>query len=483
MIKKVILVISAVLIIFGFFLILDVNVHKTNSTNSKDISSQLKYINMDENAKRKTIVSAMTRPSEIQSDNNNIAGLTNSHPIEGYTDKISYFPGQTIQFKVHAPLFLFSIKLIRYGEAEEMERNIANVSGFPQNYPQNAYQIGANWKTSYQFTIPENWRSGLYAAELSDSKSKFYVTFLIKSRYPQSKDIAVLSSTNTWQAYNDWGGKSLYSYHKVKNKAVYQEIVSFQRPNPGADPNGNVGHLANGERHILGWLESKGYHYNMLADVDLNNDPKVLDPYKVLIISTHSEYWTLEMYNNLKAYLNRGGTVLYLSGNGMCWRAAIKNDQIEVMKNGGFHSLTKGIGGHFFNLGLPESKILGVRYKSTGFSNPSPYTVVTPNHWIFSHTGLKKGDLIGEKGLNTVKNSLGGASGWETDQMDKYSPKNIILLAKGTNKFQKGADMTYYDHPGGGGVFSVGSITFGGSLAIDKQLSQMVQNVINRFNR
>jgi hypothetical protein len=472
-----------ILVLCAFCLMIVVNHSDTKSASQDLRGGSLSKQNMEGNAKRKSAIASLNRPSEMKYGKNDIAGITNTHAIEGYTDNISYFPGQTIQFKVHAPNSRFSITLIRYGKTEEIVTYIPTILGFPQNYSQDAYQKGANWKTSYAFTVPGNWRSGMYAAELSDSKGKFYITFLIKNSYPKSKDIAVLSSTNTWEAYNDWGGKSLYTYQKVNNKAIYQQIVSFERPNPSANPNGNVGHLANGERHILGWLESKGYYYNMIADIDLNNDPKVLDPYKVLIISTHSEYWTLEMYNNLEAFLKRGGTVLYLSGNGISWRAALKNDQIEVMKNGGYHTLTKGRGGHISDLGLPESKILGVRYRNTGFSIPSAFSVINPNHWIFSHTGLKKGDLIGAKGLNTVKDSTGGASGWETDQMDKFSPKNIVLLAKGTNKLQTGADMTYFDHPGGGGVFSVGSITFGGSLAIDNQLSQMVQNVIDRFNK
>ena len=40
--------------------------------------------------------------------------------------------------------------------------------------------------------------------------------------------------------------------------------------------------------------------------------------------------------------------------------------------------------------------------------------------------------------------------------------------------------MTYYDHPGGGSVFSAGSLTFGGSLVVDAALSTLVQNVIHR---
>ncbi|MGZ7210493.1 MAG: N,N-dimethylformamidase beta subunit family domain-containing protein, partial [Methanobacterium sp.] len=409
--------------------------------------------------------------------------IINNHSIEGYTDQISYFPGQTIQFKVHAPNSLFSIDMIRYGKNEEVITSIPNIQGHPQNYFSDVYKTGAGWETTYQYSIPGNWQSGMYAAKLSDGTNQFYVTFIVKNNNPQKNDIAVLSSTNTWQAYNDWGGKSLYTYQMINGKPVYQDIVSFERPNPDANPNGNVGHTASGEKNILTWLEMKDYHYNLISDQDLHNDPKVLNPYKVLIISTHSEYWSTEMYNNLQAFLNRGGTLLYLSGNGVYWRAALKNGEMEVRKDGGNHTFINGRGGNFSAMGMTESSILGVRYQSTGFSVPAPYRVINPSHWIFSNTGLKKGELFGVKGLNTVNDSTGGASGWETDQMDNRSPKNTVLLAQGINSIGKGADMIYYDHPGGGGVFSTGSITFGGSLVIDPQLSRMVQNVIVRFNK
>jgi hypothetical protein len=471
--KKLMIIFLALLLCGGVVLIV-INHHESERT-----SAIVKNRRFEGNAIRKKYVTNLVPPSEVR--NGNI--VINTHGIEGYTDKLSYYPGETIQFKVHAPDSLFSIIFKRFGKSEEEVGSISNIQGFSQNYSPSAYQTGANWKTTYEYKIPPNWRSGLYAAELSDSKGKFNVTFLIKNRQPEPKDIAVLSSTNTWEAYNDWGGKSLYSFQKISHITIYQHIVSFQRPNPGADPTGNTKHLASGEKYILGWLESKGYHYDMLADSDLSSNAKVLDPFKILIISTHSEYWTLEMYNNVKSFLNRGGTVLYLSGNGMSWHAALKNDQIEVMKNGGFLTLEKGRGGRFSDIGLSESSILGVKYRSTGFAYPAPYRVINPNHWIFANTGLKKGDLIGEKGLNTVNNSLGGASGWETDQMDRFSPKNTVLLAVGINKGQKGADMTYYDTLKGGGVFAAGSITFGGSLAIDPKLSQMVQNVIDRFNK
>lgn len=407
--------------------------------------------------------------------------VVNTHTLEGYSDRISYFSGETIQLKVHAPNKRFSVSFFRHGKEMKNYFQTGYMTGSSQNYFGDSYRAGAFWKTSYSYKLPLNWPTGMYSAKLSDGTNEFHVTFIIKERTLQRDDIAVLASTNTWEAYNNWGGKSLYSYSYVNGTRKYNEVVSSNRPNPGALPTGNEGHLANGERHILSWLERNNHSYSMITEFDFHNTPSLLNSYKTLIISTHSEYWSTSMYKGLENFLKRGGNVLYLSGNGIYWKVALKGDQIEVKKDGGYHSFTSERGGNFYRIGQHETKLVGVGYRSTGFSVPAPYKVMNNSHWIFSNTGIKKGDLIGRTGLNKINSSNGGASGWETDQIDRYTPKDYVLLAKGTNTIGAGADMIYYDHPGGGGVFSTGSITFGGSLAVDTQLTKMVNNVLKRF--
>jgi putative cell wall-binding protein len=413
--------------------------------------------------------------------------LNNTHSIEGYSNKLSFFPGETIDLKVHSPEGAFSMDIIRYGNEEETILSVKDIQGKGQNYYGDAYKNGALWDTSYQLTIPENWSTGMYAAKVYDTHNHFYITFIVKEKSPENTDIGVLASTNTWQAYNSWGGKSLYTSQLINGTRKYNEIVNFNRPNPGADPTGNVGHLANGEKHILGWLERNNHAYSMIAEKDVHDNPALLRKFKTIIISTHSEYWSTNMYNSLESYLKNGGNVLYLSGNGIYWKVAFNGDQMEAKKDGGKHAFTGEQGGLFYQIGRPETALVGVGYRSTGFSVPAPYKVVNNSHWIFANTGIENGELIGTKGLNTTRDSSGAASGWETDQMDKHTPKNKVLLAQGTNKNSKGvnigADMIYYDHPGGGGVFSAGSITFGGSLAIDEKLTKMVNNVLNNFEK
>lgn len=445
--------------------------------------------------------------------------IKNMNPIEGYTPKISYQPGETVQLKVHTLHKQFNISICRYGLKEEVLMEIPQIKGMRQDYPAYAYREGCNWKTSYEFQIPENWKPGLYSAKISDdSKREFYITWIIRPKkllQPISSDekrkrIAILASTNTWQAYNPWGGASLYAY---KEKPRFQrdlpdqvapkfaQYVSTQRPNYEGRPVPRKGekpsHLATGERYVYAWFEREKISYDLYSDLDLHQDPSLLDSYGTLCIQTHGEYWTKEMYDQLETFLDRGGSLIYLSGNGIYWKTVIRDNLMEVRKDGEIHRLNGEKGGKWRSLQRPESRLLGVRYTTPGIRTYAPYRVLNPEHWIFEGTGVKKGDLIGKKGPG------GAASGHETDKRDIHSPANVVLLAKGLNPNQDpllendrslpvttekglevgkgGGEIVYYDHPKGGGVFSVGSTTYGTSMWVDPILSKMLRNVVKRF--
>jgi hypothetical protein len=109
----------------------------------------------------------------------------------------------------------------------------------------------------------------------------------------------------------------------------------------------------------------------------------------------------------------------------------------------------------------------------------APYRVQDGSHWVFENTGLKSGDLFGEKNLHM--RCPGGASGHETDKVSPSSPAGITRLAKGTNANEGGAQMVTFDTSSGGQVFSVGSINYVSSLPVDEKVSQITSNVLRRF--
>ncbi len=87
------------------------------------------------------------------------------------------------------------------------------------------------------------------------------------------------------------------------------------------------------------------------------------------------------------------------------------------------------------------------------------------SHWAFEGTDLEDGDLFGQSSLHM--RCPGGASGHETDKISPSSPKNVVRLAKGTNIDEGGAELVYYETPGGGAVFSAGSIAWPSAILVD----------------
>lgn len=408
--------------------------------------------------------------------------ILNSASIEGYTQKLSYEPGEIIQFKIHSAAPFHDIEIARYAYNNTVVHQANNVSGIKQNYHCYSYSYGCRWVTTYEVLVETSWQPGLYSAKLinpTDNKVG-WVTFVIKKSPAQPvRDILMISSTNTWAAYNDWGGGSFYDFPMDEN-VLGSENVSFQRPNKYANPTSVGGHLVGSETYLFRWMEKNGYTWDHATDRDLHDENNLLGPYKCVIIQTHPEYYTKAMYDKLYRYVQNGGHLAYLGGNAIWGKVVIDPDHdiLEIRRNFQSHSYDNTIGGLWRQLELPESGLLGVQYSESGYLTWKPYKVIDSSHWIFDNTGVSNGDLFGSDCRDTQ-----GASGHETDKMTITSTAipGIKLLAKGTNPDNGGADMIYYETSLGGKVFSVGSISFTTCLLTDSVQSRMVRNVLNRF--
>ena len=237
------------------------------------------------------------------------------------------------------------------------------------------------------------------------------------------------------------------------------------------------------EWRFLGWLEREKFDHDLYSETQFHRNAFNLDAYKVLIITTHPEYWTQNMYQTLKKWVYEGGgKLMYLGGNGLNCEVEILENNTMKVKNGDARKMEKGKKESRFHLyNESEANLLGIVFSNEGIMTAAPYEVVNSNHWIFSGTGLKKGDLFGEESLH--ERIPGGASGHETDKTSSSSPENVEIVARGTNPDGGGAEMVYYNTPSGGEVFSVGSITYPASILIDDKISQITGNVIRRFTK
>ncbi len=420
--------------------------------------------------------------------------LAVSEPIEGYAWPLSAAPGQDIVFCVSSP-DAYDVVYARYTRAGD--QNAAIPLTAPATRPASVQAVtplpaqnGCGWSESFRLTVPVDWQSGVYAAECTDTGGRtFRITFVVRPGAGDTGDFAVLANTHTWNAYNAWAGSSKYT-----NPAA--PTLSYLRPNPAAAPidAGGVNHLTRAELWVLDWLATTGYRFDVYTDIDLHFGVPDLAAYKGLILDTHPEYWTLAMRDALDTYIASGGSLLYMAGNGLY-------ELVESSPDG--QTLTMFAGGqypwrdpsYFRNLvpPRPERAVLGVAYCYDNYFTFAPLAVLAAAHPYFAGTGVVDGQPIGAAGLNG-----GGASGWEMDTSitgtaadgvivsgyvgnDRGAPPaNLVLLARGTNAGGYGADMTCYDTPAGGIVFSAGSLSFGGSLVIDPVLQQVVRNVLQR---
>lgn len=426
--------------------------------------------------------------------------------------------GETVEFRVHS-VEPYKLGLWRYG----LERNfVRNIGWYDNHGPRAAMQTvpdghfverGVAWDNgfgmSHRQTIVAPDSSGLYYFHAKTQSGSFCSFPLVVAPPAPAAPLAVLASTNTWNAYNPFGGRSNYILasrmidapvvnsktdlprYKLPQYGEWEaetyEPLSFDRPDPACqvreyeeatDPiEGRMEcALAPAEWRTLAWLEREGYRYDLYADHQLHSGELNLDAYRALLLNVHPEYWSADMYRAVKRWVfERGGKLVYLGGNGI-------NCEVEFLSDGSMRCLNRWDPqreSRFDTSVESEANLLGVVYSDPGAMTVAPYEVVDPQHWVLAGTGLQQGDRFGEKTLHERYGD--GASGHETDKISANSPRNVQLIARGLNPEAGGAHLVYFDAPGGGEVFSAGSITYPTALLCDPIVSRITANVLNRF--
>ena len=279
------------------------------------------------------------------------------------------------------------------------------------------------------------------------------------------------------------------------------------------------------DTHIYDWLEQKKFQFDVVTDEDLHDEGvDLIKPYDVVMTSSHPEYHTPQTWDAIHAYTQQGGRLMYLGGNGFYWRVAVDAELpglVEIRRGEGgirawaaepgeyFNCLDGQYGGLWRRNGRPPQQITGVGFSGQGKFQGTYYRRAKNTNdaqvsWIFD--GVDD-EILGDFGL-----SGGGAAGFELDRVDYRlgSPLNTRILARSEEYAEHfvlvpeeqlthvvtwarepeekliHADMAYYETPSDGAVFSVGSITYCGSLShnnYDNNISRITENVLRRFAR
>lgn len=359
-----------------------------------------------------------------------------------------------------------------------------------------AAAIGPNWQPTVQRIDTSAWRPGYYSAEFvgdgTGARDPHIAQIIVRPKSPRG-DILVKLGTNTYQAYNDWGGFSLYT--GGRDDMARGSMVSFDRPGPPA--------FLEYEVYLARWLEElgqrEGFTVDYAANFDVHNEPKLLSSYRLVICGSHDEYWSKEEFDAFEQRIfHRGGNTMFLGGNCAYWQVryadincppggadhgrqmvCYKSTHDPIARRPGAVDPSLLVTAQFREGGRrPESMLMGVAYQSW-FSpgNPMqryPYTVVAPDHPLFEGTGLMAGDrvadVIGYEWDNRDP-SGNGARLWDKDKsrIPLLPADKIQVLLRGNPVDVWGrhglAEAVYYESDAGAKVFSAGTIRWAWGLS------------------
>src|SRR5262245_18644822 len=252
--------------------------------------------------------------------------------IQGFTTDISVAQGGTVDFKIDTTATAYRIDIYRMGyyggRGARLITTVRPTVALPQNQPNCLSNATTglidcgNWAVSASWQVPANAVSGIYIAKLvkeGGGAGSSHVVFVVRDDDGHS-DLLFQTSDTTWQAYNQYGGNSLY----VGSPAGRAYKVSYNRPitTRGTTPEDWV---FNAEYPMVRWLESNGYNVSYASGVDTDRAGARLLDHKVFMSIGHDEYWSAGQRANVEAARNAGVHLAFFSGNEVFWKTRWEN--------------------------------------------------------------------------------------------------------------------------------------------------------------
>src|SRR3954471_1593079 len=321
----------------------------------------------------------------------------------------------------------------------------------------------AKWDVGVTFKVPDGLKSGVYAARLRTANAEDYVPFFVRPKKgTATAKVAFLIPTFSYLAYGGTGGgeststvpagggnppriMSLYSHHTDGTGFTYSSrLRPITNMRPKLVTRNPWQFMA--DTHLLDWLEAKGIAVDIITDQDLTVEGAALPkPYKTILTGTHPEYTSPQMHNALHTYLNAGGRLMYMGGNGFYWVTIMdpSGRWVEVRRREGteawqgapgesHHSLTGEPGGLWRFRGHAPQEMVGVGFTAQGFDRNSPYRRTDGSfdpRAAFIFEGVGRDELIGDFPSMVLEY---GAAGSELDRVDYAvgTPPHTLILAQ-----------------------------------------------------
>ncbi|MGW3498544.1 N,N-dimethylformamidase beta subunit family domain-containing protein [Streptomyces sp. NPDC001020] len=383
--------------------------------------------------------------------------------VAGYTDRVSVTPGEECGLFVSTTAASFRVSAFRvgwYGGAQaRLVWSSGRVPGRAQPGPRilsGTRTVRADWKRTLTFGTA-GWPEGAYLLRLeADNGHQRYIPLVVRSAQGGGRTV-LMHAPATWQAYNQWGGYSLYAGASGAY-ATRSLAVSFDRP---YDAEGAEKFLVY-ERAAVVLAERLGIPLAYTTGMDVHRDPGILHGASAVICLGHDEYWTPEQRQHVTAARDAGTNIAFLGANTcfrrirleengtrpertvVCYKSSVRSDPCYST-----HPTLATTDFRQTPAADPESSLTGVLYE--GYPTDAPYVVHAADQWVYEGTGVRAGDgfdhLVGVEYDRVTP----GAPVPEPLEITAHSP----LVCNGRRSH---SDSAYYTVRSGAGVFATGTM-------------------------
>jgi hypothetical protein len=368
--------------------------------------------------------------------------------VEGYPLRHSVRRGEVVEMCCSSSAPSFAVEIARIGAGREVVWRSDRISGSEQAVPDACHAVGCDWPVTFEVPVGAEWRSGFYEVVLhadgydepEATSHSFFVVRTDASSTPVAP-IVLMLATNTYNAYNTWGGGCLYtgatqvSFHRPMDRGfVYRPDTAYDGRVASIEPDGDPDHHRliaylnehrypmwcassgwhNWERRFVRWAERAGFTLDVAVNSDLELHPDVLDGRRLLLSVGHDEYWSWAMRDTVDAFVAAGGNHAVFSGNTSFWQVRLEDGgrtMVGYKSRAASDDPVVGTDRHHLRtscwsdpaIGRPETSTFGLTFSRGGYArvgwgtprSSGGYTIHRPEHWAFAGTGLCWGDVVG----------------------------------------------------------------------------------------
>lgn len=243
--------------------------------------------------------------------------------IQGFAVPFSLDHGQTVTFKVRsaAPYRIDIYRLGFYGGmGGRLAASLTPSGGLVQPSCATDDATGlidcGNWSASAEWAVPPDAVSGIYVAKLVrlDTGGASHIPFVVRND-GGGEQILFQTADTTWQAYNSWGGNSLY-VGGPSGAGGYK--VSYNRPmiTRGSYPLS----LFHQEYPMLRWLEANGYEVAYFSNGDAASRGGLILNHRVFMPVGQQEYISAAERSSIETARAAGVHLAFIESTFATWK-------------------------------------------------------------------------------------------------------------------------------------------------------------------